>query len=183
MLNEFYAWLEQHSGITYDMSDDVNSLYKEMIFIDTFDWYISIENIISKLNEINDIIDTYGYDIPDEFMTPLNLKKMINSYMLKELTKIVNVVKEQLNFDIDEISSFEVLEHQVLGLSKLISFVKENDINSIIKNKLFDKYEDENDDMFNELFSLTEKDLSNIKFAIDDIRTSYFESLNDDNND
>ena len=53
--------------------------------------------------------------------------------------------------------------------------LKDNDCN-----KVFEKYEEENDDILEEIFEMSRSDISNMKFTVDAKREEYYDSLEEE---
>lgn len=182
MFSEIYAWLEQFSGATYDMSSEFALFYDEMIFVDTFGWYNKYQQIENDIYEINDIIDEHEYEIPDDFPGAQDLKRIIDTMIFQQLLRVVDTVKRQLNIETVDVTSITILDFHALALSKLVSLAKENSINDLVKNNMFNKFEEDNDNIISNAFDLTEQDMPTIKFTVDDIKASYYDKLNDEKN-
>ena len=63
MLDEIYTWLESYAGVSYDFDESVQEIDASNAFIDPFNWKVSIEIILSQLDDACDIIDEFWKDI------------------------------------------------------------------------------------------------------------------------
>jgi hypothetical protein len=177
---ELYAWLEKYSGVSYDLSEDFEEIPKEMIFTDPYEWKVRIMNIIERLGEIVQIIEQFADEIPDYLPDETNMKKMITSLAVENLMFLINYAKMTLLIDDSDIEDYDDLINQIQYLSELVSDVLiDSDIETVQK-KFVDK-DEENDNYFTNTFGIHPKDLTNMKFTVDDIRETMSELLEEDN--
>jgi hypothetical protein len=66
-----------------------------------------------------------------------------------------------------------VLLLHVDKLTDLINLLSTNTLDDIIEKKKFDKYNEENDDAFTDLFGLTSSDMSNMFYTISSIKEAF----------
>lgn len=180
MFEEVYDWLEQWSGSPYDLTEEIELVSSDMAFTEPYCWKLTIGLIIDNLAEAIDIINTYGDNLPEELPSKGELVKVLTAYVLCELIDVVNHVKQQMNISNTDIKSVNDLYNNVTVLTDLIDMLTEHDMDEIIKDNLFEKYNEENDDMFTEVLDIYKNDLTNIHFAIDSIRENYSDSNDDE---
>jgi hypothetical protein len=58
-----------------------------------------------------------------------------------------------------------------------------NTIETIQKEDLFEKHEDDNDDSFQNILDVDERDLAQLSYNVAQIRDTYFMSLDDDSDE
>lgn len=179
MIGELATWLESYSGVSYDFSDDIKSLYVNVAFIDTFEWYNRISNIEQNLNSACDIIDTYGYALPNDLQNPNGIKKMLTSSLLGDLTVCINQVKQVLTITTIIFSSFETLNTHVNALKFLIDLLIEYPTTTKRMLDVFNEYDEENDYVLTESFGISKNDIPNMQFTVSDVRQSYFDSIDE----
>lgn len=179
MIKELATWLESYDGVSYDFTDDVRSLYDNIVFIDTFEWYNRISNIEQNLNSACDIIDTYGYALPNDLQNPNGIKKMLTSSILVDLMVCINQVKQTLGITSMTFSSFEILNVHINALRFLIELLIEYPIMTKQMLDIFNEYDEENDYILTEVFGISKNDIPNMQFTVSDIRQSYFDSIDE----
>ena len=179
MIKELATWLESYSGVSYDFSDDIRSLYDNMVFIDTFEWYNCISNIEQNLNSACDTIDVYGYALPNDLQNPNGVKKMLTSSLLIDLAVCINQVKQSLGITTIIFSSFEILNIHINALRFLIELLIEYPTTTKRMLDVFNEYDEENDYILTETFGISKNDIPNMQFTVSDIRQSYFDSIDE----
>lgn len=179
MIKELATWLESYSGVSCDFTDDVRSLHGNIVFIDTFEWYNRISNIEQNLNTACDIIDKYGYALPNDLQNPGGIKKMLTTNLLVDLMVCINKVKQTLGITTMTFSSFEVLNIHINALKFLIDLLVEYPTMTKRMLDTFNEYDTENDYILTEVFGVSTNDILNMQFTVSDIRQSYFDSIDE----
>ena len=157
-----YSWLEQHSGVSYDLNDDINQIKGDVAFTETFTWATKISLILDELDEALDVIDENHRELTEDLPGRDDFKRMLVTYTIMKILNEVNGIKRQLGITPTKIKTVNELLQHVNALRDLINMLKINPIEDIIKDKLFEKYEDENDDAFSELLDLHKNDMTNL---------------------
>lgn len=167
---EIYIWIESYSGCTYDIDESIERLRDPNIaFVNRLDWKLTIEKLIDDLVDIYDIIDEYGYLIPDELPDSDAMKQMYREKIIGNVMKSVNDVKRQLHIQQLEIGDHRLILYHVDVLYDLMDMLALNSMDTIINDQLFDKYENENDDAFENTLNITKSDLSNMHDTINSV--------------
>lgn len=157
-----YSWLEQHSGVSYDLNDDINQIKGDVAFTETFTWATKISLILDELDEALDVIDENHRELTEDLPGRDDFKRMLVADTIMKILNEVNGIKRQLGITPTKIKTVNELLQHVNALRDLINMLKINPIEDIIKDKLFEKYEDENDDAFSELLDLHKNDMTNL---------------------
>lgn len=157
-----YSWLEQHSGVSYDLNDDINQIKGDVAFTETFTWATKISLILDELDEALDVIDENYRELTEDLPGRDDFKRMLVADTIMKILNEVNGIKRQLGITPTKIKTVNELLQHVNALRDLINMLKINPIEDIIKDKLFEKYEDENDDAFSELLDLHKNDMTNL---------------------
>lgn len=157
-----YSWLEQHSGVSYDLNDDINQIKGDVAFTETFTWATKISLILDELDDALDVIDENYRELTDDLPGRDDFKKMLVADTIMKILNEVNGIKRQLGITPTKIKTVNELLQHVNAIRDLINMLKINPIEDIIKDKLFEKYEDENDDAFSELLDLHKNDMTNL---------------------
>lgn len=174
MWQEIYGWLEQHSGVSYDFNEDISRVSGNTAFYEPYDWFVAIDNIFDGLDDAMDVIDDYGRLLPDNFPPKTELKKFISGYVIGRVLEVVNSVKQQMHIDQTEINKYSELMEHVQGISDLIIMISEYDMEDIIKNDMFEKYDEDNGNVLTEKMNIHKNDMTNIHSAVTTIRDDYF---------
>ena len=183
MWEEIYVWIESYSGCSYDMTKDIDFITDmNTPFVETFEWRLTAEKMVDDLSSIYDIITEYHNLIPDTLPSESKMKKMFAEQVLGAILQAVNNVKKQLHIQQIDITDHNVLLLHVDKLTDLINLLSTNTLDDIIEKKKFDKYNEENDDAFTDLFGLTSSDMSNMFYTISSIKEA-FGSDDEDIND
>jgi hypothetical protein len=180
MFQEAYTWLERYSGVSYDFREDISEISSNVIFIDPFEWMTSFNNILENLSNATDIIDEFGDYLPDELPNKSELKKLIVEDVISKLVNVVNNIKRKLNLEITDFGSYDQLVNQSIALNDLVTMIIQNTMEDIIKKDMFEKYEEENDNSWEDMLNIHKNDLSNMHFTVSSIRQDYFDSLDDE---
>lgn len=180
MLDELYAWLESYSGASFDFDDAIRELDNLNVFIDPFNWKISIETMFDQLDDAIDVIDEFKRAIPTDMPNRKELKRLLTQNVLSSVVKNVRTVSAQINLTIEEINTLDKLKQIVQTIYELITMFVNYDINDILKRDLFGVHEENNDDSYNELLGVSKEDLSQIAMNINAIRDSYYDALDSD---
>lgn len=179
MWQEIYLWLEQYSGVSYNFDEDITRISKDFVFIEPYEWISTIDVIIEGMSEAVDTVETYGGLLPEDFPDKDSLKRLISSNIISKILNNINYVKRQLHIDPIEIHSFNKLVEHANGLVGLINLLTENTIDDIIQHNMFEKSDEEYDNIFTEDFNMHSSDLTNMSFTVSSIRENYFDSLED----
>lgn len=177
MWDEIYAWIESYAGTSCDVDDGVNYI-KDMNkpFTDTYEWRLINEQLIDDLSDIYDVLSENATMIPDKLPSAAKMKQMFGEKVLLGMLEGLNNVKRQLHIQQVDINDYNVLLKHIDVMADLINMLKENSIDTIIEKQMFDKYNEENEDDFINLFGLTSSDMSNMHYTV----SSIIESLEDD---
>jgi len=180
MWNEIYLWLEQYSGVSYDFQGDISQISENSIFIEPFEWSVNVNDILEKLSDVWDIIDEYGDDLPDDFPNKSSLKKFITENVIGWVSGVINNVKRQLKIDQTDITSYDDLVNQSTVLSDFIRMMIENSIDKILEENLFEKCDEDFNNILTETFNVSRNDIPSMHIEISSIRECFFDSLDDD---
>ena len=169
MWEELNIWAEQFSGVTYDLSDYIDLLKKDAIFLSPNQWRANLSILLDKLSDLIDVIDEHHLDIPDNLPSRTELKKFATSDILTQIIDILNDAKQKLNIEPAIIRTFKNLEKHVDALCDIIEALSSHTMEWIIEKEWFDEYEDANHDFLHDTFGIVKKDLPNMQFTINDI--------------
>ena len=178
-MDELYVWLESYGGTSYDLTSTIYSIEATLPFVSPFDWRTSIENVLDQMDEAVDIIEKYGKNLPDNLPSKQIAKRMFVMDVLSKLVENVRAVCREMGLDIDDITTIDKLRNVVLAMSELIDMFINNTIETIQKEDLFEKHEDDNDDSFQNILDVDERDIVQLSYNVAQIRDTYFMSLDD----
>ena len=177
---EIYIWVESYAGCAYDIEESIQMLDDpNIVFRNRFEWKITVEELLDDLVDIYDIIDEYGYLIPDQLPDASDMKQMYREKILGAVMKSLNDIKRQLHIQQIDLGDHRLIMYHVDVMYDLIDMLASNTMDTIIEKHLFEKYNEENDDAFDNLFGITKNDLSNMHETIN----SVIDDLSDDNDD
>lgn len=180
MEQEIYTWLESYSGVAYDFTEDFIDISKECAFVKTFAWYCGILNIEENLNLACETIDNYGHMLPDNLPDSESLKRLLISNVLNNIIANLNHVKQSLNIDISEINDAKTITSHLNGLRHIIDILSDNSLSDKELVNIFNDYDEDNDGLYTETFSISKEDLPNMQFTISDIKQAYYDSLDEE---
>ena len=112
-----------------------------------------------------------------------DLKKIVASYVLGELVKDLNSIKQTLHIEVNDICSFDDLENQLYVISMLVEMLANNNLDTLLSENMFDTYikeEEDDDNEFVTVLGLSSNDVPNLSFTVTSIREDYFDSLNNE---
>lgn len=141
----------------------------DAIFDEPTKWRIQVNEVIFLANECLDAIDENKYDIPDDLPSAIEMKKLVSESTLMTFNNIIEYICKTLNMTIPTINSYDALIGYVAALYELISLLETNDIDTIMKNDLYNKHEKAYDNSFAEILSVESSDLQNMAYIINSI--------------
>ena len=155
------AWIESYSGTTYNIDEDVQTLSDpNYVFLHTMEWKLTLANMIDNLSEIYDVISSNSILIPDDLPDAETMKRMFAEKIIGAMYDSLNDAKRQLHIETHRIAKHEVLIKEIETMYDLINLLSMNSKDTIINDRLFDKYNAENDDAFITYFHIASNDLS-----------------------
>lgn len=164
---EIYIWIESYSGCTYDIDESIAKLKDpNIVFVNKLDWKLTMEKLIDDLSDIWDIIEEHEYLIPDELPDGELMKQMFRDKIIGTTVASLNDIKRQLHIQQSDIGDYRVIQYQIDLMYDLIDMLSSNDMDTIIQEKLFDRYEEQNEDALYNTFGITKEDLSNMHDTI-----------------
>jgi hypothetical protein len=135
--------------------------------------------MIDDLSDIYDVISEHTIEIPDDLPDGETMKKMFAEKILGSMKDSLNDTKRQLHINPHSIAKYDVLIKEIETMYDLITLLSQNDKDTIINDRLFDKYNKDNDDAFIEYFDIESSDLS----IMHDIVSSVIEEFGSDDAD
>lgn len=180
MWEAIYVWIESFSGSTYDVDDDINKLNDpNYVFLNTTEWKLTLAKMIDDLSDIYDIIADHSSEIPDDLPDAEAMKKMFAEKIIGAMVNALNDAKRQLHISTHSITKHDILVKEIETMYDLISMLALNDKDTIINDRMFDRYNEENDDAFIEYFNIASNDLS----AMHDIVSSVIDEFGSEDSD
>ena len=180
MLDEVYTWIEEYAGTSYDFDEAIQEIDGNAAFLSPFEWRTAIDLILDQMDDALDIVDKYWRLLPDTLPNRTNLKRMITETTLRELVKNVDSVCKQLNINTPTMTTVDDLRDIVVALCELLDILIEHDTDDIIKNKLYEEHEENNEDSFAYKLDIQKEDMTQLSFNVSSIRQAYFEGLDED---
>ena len=174
-----FNWLEQKSGVSYDLSEDISAISGDTAFTEPFFWQIKISFILEDMESAIETVEEYHSELTEDLPPREKLQKGIENEYVRKLTENINNVKRQLGMSITPINDAEDVLTNVGGLFELISTMKALPIDSLQTREWFDKFDEENDNILTDVLELHKNDLVDIHQTVETI----VESLNGDDED
>ena len=174
-----FNWLEQKSGVSYDLSEDISAISGDTAFTEPFLWQIKISFILEDMESAIETVEEYRSELTEDLPPREKLQKGIENEYVRKLTENINNVKRQLGMSITPINDAEDVLTNVGGLFELISTMKALPIDSLQTREWFDKFDEENDNILTDVLQLHKNDLVDIHQTVETI----VESLNGDDED
>lgn len=176
--NDIYIFLERHSGLSYDFSDEFSRIGGYEIFINPYEWIETVDLILENLEDALECIEDWSDEIPDYMPGKDDLKKIMSESILSLIIKNINDTKRTLGIDRTTINGYDNLFNQAHLLAELVTLINESTIDDIIKSDIFNSDKDE-DNIVN-IFNIHKRDIPNMCITVRSIRNDYFESFNED---
>jgi hypothetical protein len=174
-----FDWLEQKSGVSYDLNEDISAISGDTAFTEPFFWQIKISFILEDMESAIETVEEYRSELTEDLPPREKLQKGIENEYVRKLTENINNVKRQLGMSITPINDAEDVLTNVGGLFELISTMKALPIDSLQTREWFDKFDEENDNILTDVLELHKNDLVDIHQTVETI----VESLNNDDED
>lgn len=174
-----FNWLEQKSGVSYDLNDDISAISGDTAFTEPFFWQIKISFILEDMESAIETVEEYRSELTEDLPPREKLQKGIENEYVRKLTENINNVKHQLGMSITPINDAEDVLTNVGALFELISTMKALPIDSLQTREWFDKFDEENDNILTDVLELHKNDLVDIHQTVETI----VESLNGDDED
>lgn len=173
MLLEIYLWLESRSGIPYNFEDQFAELMSDMVATDPNEWMISIRNIIDLTKDAIDVVNDYDDQIPDDLPSARKIKQMIADYTRTNIRQIMIHAFGVLGLLPPEsipIAKLTTLWNMTAAISNLVNELIINFNNEESNNAWFEKYDENNDNIFTDNCGLTKYDIQQLALNIDSVR-------------
>lgn len=174
-----FNWLEQKSGVSYDLNEDISAISGDTAFTEPFLWQIKISFILEDMESAIETVEEYRSELTEDLPPKEKLQKGIENEYVRKLTENINNVKRQLGMSITPINDAEDVLTNVGALFELISTMKALPIDSLQTREWFDKFDEENDNILTDVLELHKNDLVDIHQTVETI----VESLNNDDED
>lgn len=174
-----FNWLEQKSGVSYDLDEDISAISGDTAFTEPFFWQIKISFILEDMESAIETVEEYRSELTEDLPPREKLQKGIENEYVRKLTENINNVKRQLGMSITPINDAEDVLTNVGALFELISTMKALPIDSLQTREWFDKFDEENDNILTDVLELHKNDLVDIHQTVETI----IESLNNDDED
>ena len=174
-----FDWLEQKSGVSYDLNDDLSEIKGDAAFVEPFFWQMKIAFILEDMDSAIETVEENRSELTEDLPPREKLKKGIENEYVRKLAENINAVKKQLGMSITPINDAEDISVNASALYELISTLKAFDIGSLQTREWFDRYDEMSDNVLTEVLELHKNDLPDIHETIESI----VESLNDEYDD
>lgn len=169
MSEEIYIWMEEQSGVTYDLTDDIQELSGDFIFTNTHAWKSNMHFVLNKLSEAIDVIDENYRNLREDLPSRDELKKLFTAEVLGSLVSIINSIKQKLNIDTADITSVNQLYSNIEVLYDIVEELRTSTVEEVLQSSWYDDYNDENDDILSTVYGIHKNDLPNMHYTIQSI--------------
>lgn len=179
-MEELFIWLEGYSGAPFDFSEAVHSLSQFDAFEYAFEWRVTLMDIFTKLDEALDIISEHKRELPSTF-PPYDIVKRELARNTVALT--YNNIKQtlgMLGIDMDDVQSLDDLKAYVVAAEELITMCVSNTMETINKEDLFDKHEEDSNDSFANILDIHVQDMERLHETITGLHQQAIDMLEDD---
>ena len=178
-----FDWLEQKSGVSYDLNDDLSEIGGDAAFVEPFFWQMKIAFILEDMDAAIETVEENRNELTEDLPPREKLKKGIENEYVRKLAENINAVKKQLGMSIIPINDAEDISINASALYELISTLKAFDIGSLQTREWFDKYDEMTDNVLTEVLELHKNDLPDIHETIESIVESLIDEDDDDDDD
>lgn len=176
---EVYLWLESRCGDSYDCSDTIKRIQSDdLVITDPQDWLYAIRNVIDHSREAIDVFNEYSDEIPDSLPNAKRLTRMFAQDVRNDLRRIIRKAFQSLGLvPPDRISTITMSNAWIIACTfvDIITVLSENTIEDVIKEDWYDSYNEDHDNILDEVMDIFKQDLPNIAFAIEDVREMHGE--------
>lgn len=173
-------WIEQYSGVSYNISDNEALSDKYLPYVDPYEWKTNILMILDNLPDAIEVINTYANLIPDALPGKKEMKTLVVEDTTGRILRNIQGVLKELDLETPTIQSIDDLANVVNALGGLIELLSNTSTEDLLKNRVFEEYEEENDDILEEMFEIVKSDLSNMKFTVTSKHDAYFALMEDE---
>ena len=94
---------------------------------------------------------------------------MFREKFVSAVADSLNDIKRQLHIEQKEISDHRLLSYHVDVMYDLIKMLSTNTIESILDERMFDIYNEENDNALSDLFDISANDLTNMHYTVNSV--------------
>lgn len=178
-IRNFFIWVEQYAGCSYDVSEDLDRLKEDnKLYFDPIEWYCEIISIVEILEEVDDILKKAVF-YPNDGSLPSRrrMAKEYTDWVEDELNEVINNVKKQLHLQEYNYNNTDEMIADVQIIRDLINITNENTVEDIIKRDLINNYDKLHGYMLSERLGVRQKSFSGIYTTIKELRTVYFDTL------
>ena len=173
MLEEVYNWIDSRTGVSYDFNQELTSMSKGLLINNPNEFRFSYIELINELNECMTAIKTYREEIPEDFPGYKKLQEMFAATVLDGLDRILHSYMDELNLKYVQISTIDELTATVESMCELINLFRINSVDDIIDKKLFEKLDNEFDNIFTDRYELITDDIMNLSVIIESLQEAY----------
>jgi hypothetical protein len=174
-----FEWLEQKTGVSYDLNDAMSDIDGDTAFSEPFLWYINISFVVEDMENAIQAVEDFRNELTEDLPSKTKIQKFIENEYIRRLTENINNVKKQLGMAITPIRDAADVATNVTALYELISTMETVSIENLKTREWFEKYDEANDNVLTDVLELHQNDLIDIHQTIETI----VESLNDDDDD
>jgi hypothetical protein len=175
-----FNWLEQKTGVSYDLNDDLSEIKGDVAFDQPFFWQLKISFILEDMDAAIEAVEEYRSELTEDLPPREKLQKGIENEYVRKLAENINAVKKQLGMSITPINDAEDVLTNTGALFELISTMESFPIDSLQAREWFDKYDEATDNALTEVLELHKNDLVDIHQTIESIVESLKEDEDDD---
>lgn len=169
MLTEIYCWIESRTGVSYDFNQELMEMSKDAIFFEPGEFKISYYQIRNELTECCFAIDEFRDQIPDDLPRYDELKRLFVGTVLSGITNIISGILDRLNIKELTFNSIGELDNTVNMLVSLCDMFRNNSIEDITNNMMFERLNGEYDNGLTDTFELVSSDITNMYYVYDSI--------------
>ena len=174
-----FDWLEQKTGVSYDLNDAMSDIDGDVAFSEPFLWYINISFVVEDMENAVQAVEDFRNELTEDLPSKTKIQKFIENEYIRRLTENINNVKKQLGMAITPIRDAADVATNVTALYELISTMETVSIENLKTREWFEKYDEANDNVLTDVLELHQNDLIDIHQTIETL----VESLNDDDDD
>jgi hypothetical protein len=183
MFDEIYPWLESYAGVSFDFDESMKEIDGQTAIVEPFTWHAGIIILLEQLDDACNIIDTYWRAIPEGLPTKNKMKRMLTEHVFTLLLANIHTICNELNLDIPEVSTMEILKNVIEAMYDLLRMLKEHDTDEISTQNMYEDHEEANDDSFAEMLGVMKEDLPQLSMTVNAIVDAYYDSLDVDDMD
>lgn len=169
MLSEIYNWIESRTGVSYDFNQELVEMGDDLIFFEPEEFKIDYQQIRTELTACCRAIDEFRDQIPDDLPRYDELKRLFVATVLNGVTTTIEGILTKMNIKLITFNNMGDLDNTVDMLVALCDMFRNNSLEDITNNLMFERLNGEYDNAFTDVLEIVPSDITNMYYVYDSI--------------